>query len=91
MTDDWLLLFNKKLIYYDTYLRRQNNKKKIKKKTKNDYFNGQKKRHGIKILLNDLDKNRQLFFRLFCRKMDVPWLSKFICWWKKNRYDAMYK
>lgn len=37
MTDDWLLLFNKKLIYYDTYftyLRRQNNKKRLKKNTK---------------------------------------------------------
>lgn len=34
MTDDWLLLFNKKLIYYDTYLRRQNNKKKHQKTPK---------------------------------------------------------
>lgn len=31
MTDDWLLLFKKKLIYYDTYLRSQNNEKKLKK------------------------------------------------------------
>lgn len=37
MTDDWLLLFNKKLIYYDTYftyLRSQNNEKKLKKDKK---------------------------------------------------------
>lgn len=42
MTDDWLLLFNKKLIYYDTYftyLRSQNNEKKLKKDKKKQHQN----------------------------------------------------